>query len=278
MSRCDTAVHEHPAASCTVAQSYRFAVRHFPLLVRVGWLWFLLAYAGAALAPVLAAKAGIAVLAHLGEIVMMVAGTAVLVAWHRAIAAQDGVARTALFGWRETRYLGLGLAMLVAIYIPVIAMMAITHLSPDSPQKLAISLLAAVFLVIAVTINRLILVFPAVALGLPDFGLKRSWSLTAGNTWRLFLGVIVCSAPPLAISAGLTAAAEIASGRGAEWWIARPLEFMSAIALFVQLAVVGGFLSFVFSHFVDRAARHAEAPRPAPSQPGTHSGAMAKSA
>lgn len=262
----------------TVAQSYRFAVRHFALLVRVGWLWFLLAYAGAILAPILAAEAGIPILSHLGEIVMMVAGTAVLVAWHRAIAAQDGAPRTALFGWRETRYLALGIAMLVAIYVPVIAMIAISHLSPDNPQKLAISLLAAVFLVIAVTINRLILVFPAVALGLPAFGLKRSWSLTAGNTWRLFLGVIACSAPPLAISAGLTAAAEIASGRGAEWWIARPLEFMSAIALFVQLAVVGGFLSFVFSHFVDPAARRAEEHQPASAGAGAQPRPMANSA
>ncbi len=234
----------------TVAQSYRFAIQHFPLLVRVGWLWFLVAYAGATLAPILAAKAGISVLGHLGEIVMMVAGTAVLVAWHRAIAEQNGAPRTALFGWRETRYLGLGIAMLVMIYIPVIAMMTIRHVSPDEPQKAAIFVLAAVFLAIAVSINRLILVFPGIALGLREFGLKRSWSLTKGNTWRLFMGVIVCSAPPMVISASLTAAAEIATGRGADWWVARPLELLAAIAMFVQLAVVGGFLSFVFSHFV----------------------------
>jgi hypothetical protein len=262
----------------TVAQSYRFAIQHFPLLVRVGWLWFLLAYAAATLAPILAAKAGIPVLTHLGEIIMMVAGTAVLVAWHRAIAAQEGAPRTALFGWRETRYLGLGLAMLVAIYIPVIAMMAIKHLSPDDPQKVAISILAAVFLVIAVSINRLILVFPAVALGLRDFGLKRSWSLTAGNTWRLFMGVIACSAPPMVISAGLTAAAEMATGPGTGWWVGRPLEFMSAVAMFVQLAVVGGFLSFVFSHFVGSAALRADAPGQTSADAGSHTQPMAKSA
>lgn len=262
----------------TVAQSYRFAIRHFPLLVRVGWLWFLLAYAGAALAPIVAAEAGMPILIHLGEIIMMVAGTAVLVAWHRAIAAQDGGPRTALFGWRESRYLGLGIAMLVAIYIPVIAMMAIKHLSPDDPQKVAISLLAAGFLVIAVSINRLILVFPAVALGLREITLKRSWSLTAGNTWRLFLGVIACSAPPLVISASLTAAADIVAGRGADWWIARPLEFMSAIAMFVQLAVVGGFLSFVFSHFVGSASERSEAGRQSTAGAGLEAEPLAKTA
>lgn len=262
----------------TVAQSYRFAIQHFPVLVRVGWLWFLLAYAGATLAPILTATAGMPVFAHLGDIVMMVAGTAVLVAWHRAIAALDNGPRTALFGRRETHYLGLGIAMLVAIYIPVVAMMTITHLSPDDPPKVAISMLAAGFLVVAVSINRLILVFPAVALGLKDFGLRRSWDLTGGNTWRLFLGVIACSAPPLVISASLTAAAEIASGRGAAWWIGRPLEFMSAVAMFVQLAVVGGFLSFVFDHFVGPAARPVRTTESVPSDTGLRGEPLAKSA
>jgi len=245
----------------TVARSYGFAVRHFPVLVRVGWLWFLLAYAGATLAPILASRAGLPELVFLGEIIMMVAGTAVLVAWHRAIAEQAGAGRTALFGRRECRYLGIGLVMLVMLYIPVVAMMTINHLS-DGPQKVAITLLAAGFLVIAVSINRFILVFPAIALGLRPFGLKQSWSLTAGNTWRLFLGVIACSAPPLVIAAGFTAAAEIVDGRGAAWWVGRPLEFLSAVALFVQLAVVGGFLSFVFSHFVGvRAPQSASPPQ-----------------
>jgi len=246
----------------TVAFSYDFAIRHFPVLVRVGWLWFLLAYAGAALAPILAAKAGIPLLSHLGEIIMMVAGTAVLVAWHRAIAAQEGGLRTALFGRREMLYLVLGIAMLVALYIPVIAMMGIAHFSPDQPQKVAITVLAAGFLVIAVSINRLILVFPAVALGIRDLGLKQSWALTAGNTWRLFMGVIACSAPPLVISGSLTAAADIVHGRGAAWWIVGPLEFLSAVTLFVQLAVVGGFLSLVFAHFVGAQGQTSGTPRP----------------
>ncbi len=237
----------------TVARSYGFAIRHFPLLVRVGWLWFLLAYAGAALAPVLAVRAGLPELGYLGEIVMMVAGTAVLVAWHRAIAEKGGERRTALFGRREARYLGLGLAMLVVLYVPVVAMMVITHLSTE-PPKIAVTVLSAGFLVIAVSINRLILVFPAIALGLKQFSLKRSWTLTTGNTWRLFLGVIACSAPPLVIAAGLTAAADITRGRGAAWFVSQPLEFLSAVALFVQLAVVGGFLSFVFGHFVGSGA------------------------
>ena len=237
----------------TVAQSYGFAIRHFPLLVRVGWLWFLLAYAGAALAPTLAVEAGLPALGYLGEVIMMIAGTAVLVAWHRAIAEKGGERRTALFGSREARYLGLGIAMLVVLYIPVVAMMVITHLSAE-PPKVSVTLLSAGFLVIAVSINRLILVFPAIALGLKQFSLKRSWTLTAGNTWRLFLGVIACSGPPLVIAAGFTAAAEITQGRGAAWFVSRPLEFLSAVALFVQLAVVGGFLSFVFAHFVGSGA------------------------
>ena len=154
--------------------------------------------------------------------------------------------------------------MLVVLYIPVVAMMTISHLSPDQPQKLAIALLAAGFLVVAVSINRLILVFPAIALGLGQFTLKRSWTLTTGNTWRLFMGVIACSAPPLVIAAGLTAAAEMAVGRGADWWIIRPFEFASAVALFVQLAVVGGFLSFVFDHFVGSGVPATGAPRTDP--------------
>lgn len=237
----------------TVAQSYGFAVQHFPLLVRVGWLWFLLAYAGAALAPSLAMRAGLPALGYLGDAVMMIAGTAVLVAWHRAIAESGSERRTALFGRREARYLGIGLAMMVVLYIPVVAMMTITHLS-DEPPKVTVSLLSAGFLVIAVSINRLILVFPAIALGLRQFSLKTSWTLTSGNTWRLFLGVIACSAPPLIVAAALTAAADIALGRGADWFVVRPLEFLSAVALFVQLAVVGGFLSFVFAHFVGSGA------------------------
>ncbi len=237
----------------TVARSYGFAIRHFPVLVRVGWLWFLLAYAAAMLAPMLAARAGLPALSYIGEAVMMAAGTAVLVAWHRAIAESDGRRRTALFGRREARYLGIGLAMLVVLYVPVVAMMAITHVSTE-PPKLAVSVLSAGFLVIAISINRLILVFPAIALGLQQFSLMKSWTLTAGNTWRLFLGVIACSGPPLVIAAGLTAAADITIGRGAAWYVVRPLEFFSAVALFVQLAVVGGFLSFVFSHFVGAGA------------------------
>lgn len=237
----------------TVARSYGFAIRHFPLLVRVGWLWFLLAYAGAALAPLLAARTGLPTLSHLGQVVMMVAGTAVLVAWHRAIAEKGGERRTALFGRREARYLGLGLAMLVVLWVPVVAMMAITHVSTE-PPKIAVTVLSAGFLVIAIAINRLILVFPAIALGLKQFSLKASWTLTTGHTWRLFLGIIACSAPPMVIATALTACADIFHGRGAAWFVVQPLEFLSAVALFVQLAVVGGFLSFVFAHFVGSGA------------------------
>ena len=251
----------------TVAQSYGFAVRHFPLLVRVGWPWFLLAYGGTLLAPQLAVRAGLPELGYLADGLMMIAGTAVLVAWHRSIAGHED-ARTALFGRREALYLGLGIAMLVALYLPVVAMMAITHFS-DQPPKLAVSLLSAGFLAVAVSINRLILVFPAIALGLRPFSLRRSWTLTAGNTWRLFMGVIACSAPPLVVAAGLTAAAEIMRGRGAAWWIAGPLDLLSAVGLFVQLAVVGGFLSFVFAHFVGaRAPRARSAIRGEPADTG----------
>ncbi len=237
----------------TIARSYGFAIRHFPLLVRVGWLWFLLAYAGAILAPVLAAEAGLPAVAYLGEAIMMAAGTAVLVAWHRAIAEGDGMRRTALFGSREARYLGIGLAMLVVLYVPVVAMMVVTQISAE-PPKAAVTVLSAGFLLVAISINRLILIFPAIAIGLRQFGLKQSWTLTTGNTWRLFLGVIACSGPPLVITAGLTAAADIAHGRGAAWFVIRPLEFLGFVALFGQLAVVGGFLSFVFAHFVGSGA------------------------
>ena len=153
---------------------------------------------------------------------MVVAGTAVVVAWHRAIAARDGARRIARFGRREMRYLGLGLGLLIVLYVPVVAMASITFAAGGRPAPTLIWPLAGAFMVLAVLLNRVILVFPGIALERREMTLARSWALTRGNSWRLFLGVLMAATPLLVLGTGLDVLAELMLARGGAWWLGLP--------------------------------------------------------
>ncbi|NNG05515.1 MAG: hypothetical protein HKM95_15635 [Inquilinus sp.] len=233
----------------TVSRGYAFAFRHILLLARIGWIWFVAAHAAVIAAPVLATRMGGMQLAFAGPLVMALAGAAIVVAWHRVVASHGEARRVARLGRRELRYLGFVLALLGILYVPVVAMTMIADAGGGRPSPALIWPLAGAMLIVIVSICRLILIFPGIALERRVMTLSRSWALTRGNAWCLFIGGVMCAGPLLVLGAGLGAASEILLAREAAWWLGHGSALLGSLALFLQFAVVGGYLSFVFEHF-----------------------------
>ena len=249
------------AAWPLVRDSYRFVFRHIPLLVRLGWTWLLFAWLiGAGLELLLTVERG----RLYGQLLAVPLLVAFAVAWHRAslIGARLDNGRVARFGRAELRYLGILLGLL-ALFVFVLVLLGIVWLllqgswtaaAPISPYL--VTFLAALGLLLLFFGLRFVLVFPAIAIGDLEIGLRRSWQLTRGNGWPLFLGFIASCLPltaaKYAIIAGLGGVL-LAGGHGdlPELAVLMPLFL---ILDFLNTAAAVAFLSRAYAAFTGRSA------------------------
>ena len=115
----------------------------------------------------------------------------IAVSWHRYVLL-DEVPR----GWARLRadntvwrYFGntlLIMLVLVAGMVPAVLLAAIPLAMGDAGAILAVPIYFATVIYGIAAFYRLSVKLPAVALERYDFGLKDAWSITQGNTWRLF--------------------------------------------------------------------------------------------
>lgn len=242
-----------------VRDSYRFVFRHIPLLVRLGWPWLLLAWLiGAGLELLLAAERG----RIYGQLLAVPLLVAFAVAWHRAslLGARLNKGPAASFGRTELRYLGILLGLL-ALFLLALILLGIVWLllqgswtagGPLSPYLIA--LLAAFGLLLLFFGLRFVLVFPAIAIGDRETGLRRSWQLTRGNGWPLFLGFIASCLPLTAAKYAMIAGLGrviVTEGRGGlpELALLMPLFL---VLDFVNTAAAVAFLSQAYAAFTGR--------------------------
>jgi hypothetical protein len=245
-----------------VRDSYRFVFGHLPLLLRLGWVWLLLAWlVGAALEWLMNVESG----RDLAELVALPLLVAFAVAWHRASLVADSGKRGqfAHFGRRELRYLGMLLGLLAALLLILILGGILYLLASGGPAEAAAKgpalrwlmgglLLAGLFFGV-----RFILVFPAIAVGDGAMTLKRSWQMTRGNGWRLFLAFLATCLPLMLLKYAVVVSAGYAlmakpSGHGLP-----ELAFLMPLFLmldFLNTAAAVGFMSQAYQAITGRRA------------------------
>jgi hypothetical protein len=245
-----------------VRESYRFVFGHLPLLLRLGWVWLLLAwFLGALLEWLMKAEAG----RNLAELVALPLLVAFAVAWHRAslIGGMAGRGEVARFGLRELRYLWMLIGLLAALLLILILGGVLYLLASGAPAEVAaagpaLRWLMGVFLLAGLFLGvRFILVFPAIAVGDREISLRRSWQLTRGNGWRLFFAFLASCLPlvllkyAVVVSAGYALAGAYSGRKLPELAVLMPLFL---VLDFLNTAAAVGFMSRAYEAFTGRRA------------------------
>ena len=244
-----------------VRDSYCFVFGHLRLLLRLGWIWLLLAWLlGAALEWLMNADTG----RNLAELVALPLLVAFAVAWHRAslIAGHAGKSDAPGFGRREFRYLGMLLGLLAILLLFLIFGGMLYLLASSGPAQVAAAgpamrwVMGGLLLIGLYFSVRFILVFPAIAVGDREISLMRSWQLTRGNGSRLFLAFLATCLPLMLLKYAVVASAGYALVGGpsghdglSELAILMPLFL---VLDFLNTAAAVGFMSQAYRAFTGR--------------------------
>jgi hypothetical protein len=213
-----------------VSLAYSSYFQHFVDALRASWLWLIVVAALTAVAswwqwswmataianmkpgaPPQLPSSEMHVLLNLDNVLLLLAGVSIAVAWHRLMILHE---RPGLSGGNVAtknlwRYVAVGLALILIIFLPALAVMvpAFSLLLPRTPGAPPPSgfflLIPVIFVIYAVGLAsalRLTLLLPAQAIGDSGLTFRQTWNRTRGNTWRLFWGVVLTTAPPLLIA------------------------------------------------------------------------------
>ena len=141
------------------------------------------------------------------ELLFLLAGCAVAVAWHRVILLHEQQSTPAYFGinWRVAYYFGIAALM----YGSTVALIMLGFVWTDAistafADQLAVIVPVAVLWVLLIVLMtyipfRLILIFPALAIEDSAVSIRALWGMTRGNFWRLFAGAVCCIAPAIVV-------------------------------------------------------------------------------
>jgi len=268
----------------TVSLSYSTYFQHFIDALRASWLWLVMVAAFTAvaswqqwswMATVLAnTKPGLppqmptemAVLLNLGNIVLLLAGISIAVAWHRLMILHErpGFSGSNVATKNLWRYILVGLALLLVMFLPVAAVMLPTFYfllpttagrAPPPPGMFPLILLLFVVYAVAIAVAlRLTLLLPAQAIGDTSLTFRQTWNRTRGNTWRLFWGIVVTTMPPLLlaqitflVAIGPPNPANFANDEFVTRMIAASVVIIVYYLLILPIGI--GFLSHAYRHF-----------------------------
>ncbi len=147
-------------------------------------------------------------------------------------------------GKRDVIYMLYNLLIAVMIIIPTILMTIIAQTNKVSSQWLAITMNVIIVLtplILSMICLKLYLVFPATAIDDKDMTLAKSFAVTKGNIFRIFIGQCLLFVPTLVLLSAL-----YYSYRAADWGFIGNMFFV-AFALFVSLLYTA-FKSSYYSH------------------------------
>jgi membrane-anchored glycerophosphoryl diester phosphodiesterase (GDPDase) len=119
-------------------------------------------------------------------------------------------------------------------------------------------LFLTIYLAAAFVVLRLALLLPARAVNDLSVTFKQMWNRTQGNVWRLFWGLVACSAPPLLVAGiafsilvGVPDPLRLASGEMIDQWVVNSVVSTSYYLLVTPIWI--GFLSYAYQYFFRRA-------------------------
>ena len=218
-----------------IGLSYSTYFHHFIDALRTSWLWLVVvgALTGFAswqqfswMATVLAgARQGLppktftqpaepieaVLLTGLSQVLVLLAGVSIAVAWHRLIILEEhpGFSASNVTSRNLWRYIGVGLAIILLMALPIVLIVApmiyfIPKPGGGTPPPAwffaLIPVFMALYFVTMAMMLRLSLLLPARAIGDLDLTFKQTWHRSRGNTWRMFWGIFACTMPLLLLA------------------------------------------------------------------------------
>jgi hypothetical protein len=270
----------------TVSLSYSTYFRHFIDALRASWLWLVvvavftcfaswqqwswmasvMANLKPGLPPQMSKPTEMAVLLQLDNILLLLAGVSIAVAWHRFMILDE---RPALSGSNiVTKTLWRYIVMAIAIFLINVLPAALVMIPafyflfpakvgggpPPSGLFAMIPLILAFFAIGLAVAFRLSLLLPARAVDDTSITFKQAWLRTRGNTWRLFWGIAFTTFPPLLLMQIVFLTTIGFPGHGnfaGEEFVAR-MTVTSTISVIYYLLILPigiGFLSHAYRHF-----------------------------
>jgi hypothetical protein len=263
----------------TIALSYSSYFHDFTDVLRICWLWILLAavlvgvntwlqaswlqYAIADIKQGVPPQMGrVQIFGYFVSLIVMFAGFSIAVAWHRRLLLDEppqpsvsNIVTRSLW-----RYIGTSILIFLVVGLPAVAIIGPVFLwvlpqgLKPNPAIGPVILIFVVYIAAAVALLRFSMLLPARAVGDLDLTFKQAWRQTRGNTWRIFWGLVVCSLPPLLVGmivmlgvVGFPNPETLASGRFTSGWIASGVILNSYYLLILPISI--GFLSHAYRHF-----------------------------
>lgn len=248
-----------------VRKSYQDLLANHEGLVRVGLVWLVVPLVLEMLAGWTATGDGPSLLGLVASLVSFVGLSAIAVVWHRhIIMGQDLVGPLAPVDARVFRYIGFAVLVSLVSAVPAIgAVLVATAILGEGAVEGggALSLLMAAGFVAAVIMAvRLQLVFPAVAIGDSGMPLRRSWQVTAGNTFRLVSGLILTVLPVLVAAMLAALAGGLFTSIGAPRFGAFVSLLAGNLGGWLQAPLVAAFLSYCYLWFREQGNRPTSLP------------------
>jgi hypothetical protein len=187
------------AAGATAAASYSFVFANLAAFVRLAWVWIALAYIAGFAAGYIGVRSGSFYLARLGTLAVIICAAAFSVKWHRLVLlGPDGVGPVLAFGRREFTFIGRAILLLLAAYIPVLAIAFLVvmamFINEDTWVVFLLAGLGAI-LVLCLLLVRFGLIFTAASIDAREFGWGASWKTTRGAALRLWAGLLAATLP-----------------------------------------------------------------------------------
>jgi len=273
----------------TISLSYSSYFRNFADVLRASWLWLVLAaplsgivgwLQGSWYAEAVASmKQGfpsqipskplqMTVLGSLDNLLLVIAGISIAVAWHRRIilGERPGFSGSNVIAESFWRYVWVGILTGLIVGIPALSIVVTTlyfgfrsTTGGASAQAfwwfttLMMPALFVICLAAAAVFLRLSLLFPARAAGDVELSLKQTWHRTSGNAWRMIWGVVVCAVLPLLAAQIIVLLLVIRSPvMLADHAFAVQSAAIGAISMIYHLLILPigiGFLSHAYRHF-----------------------------
>jgi hypothetical protein len=271
----------------TVSLSYSSYFRRFTDVLRASWLWLVVvavltyfaswqqwSWMATAMAnlkpglppPQMPQLTEMAVLLNLNNILLLLAGVSIAVAWHRLmiLGERPGFSGSNVATKIVWRYIGMAIAIFLINFLPALVVMfpALYFLIPakaggGSPPLGLFAVIPLVLVLAAVGLAvafRLSLLLPARAVGDLSITFKQAWLRTRGNTWRLFWGIALTTVPPLVLVqiVFLTMIGAPIPGNFARGGFVTQMTVTSTVTVIYYLLItpIGiGFLSHAYRHF-----------------------------
>ena len=252
-----TAPHTGFGAWSSALASYRLVFAHPVDLVRIGWVWIVLAHVVGYALGYLSIHLSASYLTVLSALTVTLCAAAFAVKWHRrALLGMAAAVPVMALAGRDLRFVGRAILLLLATMVPLVVLMflAVLAMFSDEAAMIVITLLAcfAAFLLAIYLLVRLSLILPAAAVDDRTTGWRQSWAATAGVSLRLWGGALLAVLPLAIFSKLVENLAFFVMFQFNMLPLALLFGALSTIIVFLTVAVAASYTSLAYRALVRR--------------------------